>query len=901
MTGRTFGTYQLGDKLGAGGMGEVYRARDPRLNRDVALKILPAGFATDEDRLKRFEHEARTVGALSHPNIVTIFELGVEGGTPFIAMELVQGGTLRERLMSAAAAGHGLAPRKAIDFATQIAHGLAAAHEHGVVHRDLKPENIIVTPDGRLKILDFGLAKAADARAAGMSAESLETGFAPATAPGTVMGTVGYMAPEQVRAEASVDHRADIFALGAILYEMLSGTRAFHAGSAVETMSAIVKDDPADVAQTAADIPPGLARLVHRCLEKSPAERYQSARDLAFHLAALSADTGHRSGIGDTPAIRGHRSRALPIVAASIAGAIAGLAIAWFALRPAALEPTRFETFTYSGVDTGPAASPDGRTLAFSSSRTGQPRIWLRQLDGGGERALTAGPDDRVPRFSPDGTYLIFLRREGDKVMLVRTAVQGGEDRRLLNDVASADWSPDGSSIVFVTARGQTDQVIGIIRADGSGRRDLRTVKERTVVGVRWSPDGQSLVTVDLPITGTTSARVEIMSASGGEPRALRDPAAAGILSMPVWTKSSSEIVYASDPAGLQMVMTQSGHGTRMVAHNVRTDTVRTLFWTLHPSNFADIVAPGVLAFDSLQASSNLRAVSLGRTPGTTTQDSWLTRGSSIDRQPAISPDGNSVLFASSRNRNLDLWVLSRRDGALQRLTDDAAADWDPAWTPDGKGIIWSSNRGGNFEIWTAAADGSGARQVTHDGVDAENPAMTPDGQSILHWSANPAKVGIWKVRIDGSDAKRLVTGVFNAPEISPDGLYFAVSEAPQGEQRLIRVFRVADGTPVSFTITVERNGSIDPNYSRNRWMPGGKAIAFIGNDTDGQSGVFVQDFVPGQDTRASRRRLAGFIEGIQSESFGIARDGSLLVLAGFQLRSDVILAHDIPNLMPGR
>src|SRR5262245_3778127 len=295
MTGRTFGTYQLGDKLGAGGMGEVYRARDARLNRDVALKILPAGFATDQDRLTRFEHEALTVGALSHPNIVTIFELGVEGGTPFIAMELVQGGTLRERLMSGTTAGHGLAPRKAIDFATQIAHGLAAAHEHGVVHRDLKPENIIVTPDGRLKILDFGLAKAPDARATGASAESLETGFAPATAPGTVMGTVGYMAPEQVRAEATVDHRADIFALGAILYEMLSGQRAFQAGSAVETMSAIVRDEPTDLAQTTADIPPGLARLVHRCLEKSPAERFQSARDLAFHLAALSADTGHRS------------------------------------------------------------------------------------------------------------------------------------------------------------------------------------------------------------------------------------------------------------------------------------------------------------------------------------------------------------------------------------------------------------------------------------------------------------------------------------------------------------------------------------------------------------------------------------------------------------------------------
>ena len=741
-SGSRLGPYEVLGAIGAGGMGEVYRARDTKLNRDVALKILPASFAADAERLKRFEHEARTVGALTHPNIVTIFELGADNGAPYIVMELVPGGSLRERIEQSSATGHGLAARKAIDFATQIASGLAAAHECGIVHRDLKPENIVVTPDGRLKILDFGLAKALGPEGSSAAAGSVATGFMQGTSPGMVLGTVGYMAPEQVRGEATVDHRADIFALGAILYEMLTGKRAFSAPSAVETMSAIVRDEPADLARAAVDIPPGLARLVQRCLEKSPAERFQSARDLAFHLGALSGDSGQRSGIDTRPALRVRGSRTILMAATGIVGALAGLAIGWLALRQPAVEPPRFETFTYSGRDTGPAASPDGRTIAFSSSRTGHPQIWLRQVDGSGERALTPGPDDREPRFSPDGAYVIFLRREADKMMLMRTAVVGGEDRRLLDGVESADWSPDGASIVFATGRTQADYVIGIIRADGSDRRDLRTVKDRTPLSVRWSPDGRSLVVVDQPIASTTAAHVEIMPAAGGEALLLRDPAADNILSTPAWTSAGREIVYASGAGGRLLDFNSSA--ARMVAHDITADTVRTLFWTLRPSATVDVVSPGVLAFDSQQYSSNLRTVSLvRRTLGAAATDIWLTRGSSIDRQPVVSPDGNSVLFASNRSRNLDLWVLSRRDGSLQRLTDDAAADWDPAWTPDGKGIIWSSNRGGNFEIWTAAADGSGARQVTHDGFDAENPVMTPDGQWILHWSANPGKVGI--------------------------------------------------------------------------------------------------------------------------------------------------------------
>jgi len=243
--------------------------------------------------------------------------------------------------------------------------------------------------------------------------------------------------------------------------------------------------------------------------------------------------------------------------------------------------------------------------------------------------------------------------------------------------------------------------------------------------------------------------------------------------------------------------------------------------------------------------------------------------------------------------------VLSLKDGNLKRLTDHASVDWDPAFTPDGQNILWSSNRSGNFEIWMAAADGSGARPVSHDGVDAENPMMTPDGKWVLHWSSNPAKRGIWKVRPDGTDATWLLKGFYNSPEISPDGTYIATVEAPEGQRRRIRMFRLDNGAPVPFNIVVERNGSPNPNYGRMRWMPDGKAIAFAATGSDGVSGIFVQDVVIGQDTSSTRRKLTGFTTDFLTESFGLAPDGSAVVISFSETSADVRLAHGIPNLLP--
>ena len=657
LVGKRIGPYEIVSLLGVGGMGEVYRASDTKLNRHVAIKVLPASFAADADRLKRFEQEARTAGALNHPNLITVFELGVIQDAPYIVMELVEGETLRQRLTSVGETRK-LPVRKAIDFAMQMASGLGAAHDRGVVHRDLKPENVIVTPDGRLKILDFGLAKTLVAGSG--SSPAGETMMSPTeTEAGTVLGTVGYMAPEQVRGHAAIDQRADLFALGAILHEMLSGRRAFQGASAVETMNAILREDPPDLAREAGDTPPALARVVQRCLEKSPAERFQSARDLGFHLSALAGDSVQRSGAAAAVGARPKSSRGLVLAATAIAGAVAGLALGWVLLRQTPVEPVRFETFTYSGSDDSPAVSPDGRTIAFSSSRNGKRQIWLKQISGG-ETARTQGPDDDSPRFSPDGTSLLFLRNEGGHLNLYRMAVLGGEERRVLSDVEAADWSPDGAAIGFAAGSAQGEPVVGIVQADGGNRRNLHSAPGWTPVSVAWSPDGAWLLAGFKPGIGTTGAQLKLVPVGGGEPRVLQHPAAAGMcVGARVDRVRRNRLCHVSvrlsvglsgthragDSPSLRMTPGQTKSGLSSGPSSGRPP------WTS--------LTAGTLMFDAITFRQNLRSLPLRASPDT--NSIWLTRGSSIDRQPVFSPDSNSVIFASNRSRNLDLWVLSRR------------------------------------------------------------------------------------------------------------------------------------------------------------------------------------------------------------------------------------------------
>ncbi|HET8825418.1 MAG TPA: protein kinase, partial [Terriglobales bacterium] len=454
-SGTKLGPYEIESPLGAGGMGEVYRARDTRLGRDVALKILPESFAHESDRLHRFEQEARAVAALNHPNILAVFDIGESNGAPYLVSELLEGETLRVVLDRGA-----IPPRKAIDYAVQIAQGLAAAHEKGIVHRDLKPENVFVTKDARIKILDFGLAKVAQKASAATSDGATMTSSH--TAMGVVMGTASYMAPEQVRGE-QVDARTDIFAFGAVLYEMVSGKRAFRRDTAAETMTAVLKEDPAELTDTGHPVPPSLDRIVRRCLEKNPEQRFQSAKDLSFALSALS---GTDSSAVAKIAPSGKRAHALPLSAslAVMVLIVAALAI-WLLARHLGSEGRMQFAIPVTGEVSHMALSVDGSMLVFVSPKedSGLPVLFLQHV-GSPDVLMVPGTEGAsYPFWSPDGAYVAFFANG----KLQKVSVSGGAPQVLAN-VEAARGGSWGSRGVIIYAP-DSGSPLWRINSDGTG------------------------------------------------------------------------------------------------------------------------------------------------------------------------------------------------------------------------------------------------------------------------------------------------------------------------------------------------------------------------------------------------------------------------------------------------
>ena len=443
--GARIGPYEVGVLVGAGGMGEVYRARDARLGRDVAVKVLPASFSDDQDRLRRFELEARAASALNHPNILTIHDIGIQEGVPYVVSELLEGATLRERL-----GGKSLSQRKAVDYAVQMSRGLAAAHDKGIVHRDLKPDNLFVTPDGRVKILDFGLAKLMRTDRQADTERSTETGRTDA---GTVLGTAGYMSPEQVRGQAT-DHRSDLFSLGAVLYEMLSGRRAFKGDTGVQTMNAILTEDPPELATLNPTLSPGLERIVRRCLEKDPAHRFRSAHDLAFALEALSGS--ETSAASAAAAARPSGRRRAQAALAAFALVAFGGAVFYTGRRTAEPSLPSFQRLTFRrGAVMSARYAADGQTVVYAASWDGDPllRLFSTRVEGPESTRLDL-PDASLLGVSRTGELALALNHplvplwQGGT--LARVPLAGGTPRAVLDDVREADWSPDGSEFAVV-------------------------------------------------------------------------------------------------------------------------------------------------------------------------------------------------------------------------------------------------------------------------------------------------------------------------------------------------------------------------------------------------------------------------------------------------------------------
>jgi eukaryotic-like serine/threonine-protein kinase len=820
--GSRLGPYEILSPLGAGGMGEVYRARDTKLNREVAIKVLPESIAKDPNALARFEREAQSVAALSHPNILGIYDLGRDAGISYAAMELLRGETLRERLEDGA-----IPQRKALEYGLQIAHGLAAAHEKGIVHRDLKPENVFVTTEGRVKILDFGLAKVASA-----PTDLTKSPTVAPTEPGTVMGTVGYMSPEQVRGKAA-DHRSDIFSLGTILYEMLSGDRAFRGESAAETMAAIAQKDPRELAESAGRFPSSIERILRHCLEKRPEERFDTAHDLAF---ALETAIGSPSATTQAaPAIASRRGWLRPVLGllALLAALGAGFFLGGRQRAPTGSpQVTRLARLTYTSSSEWPSWSPDASLLAYASDRSGNFEIFVRRGVGGQDVNVTNDPaQDVQPAFSPDGNTIAFVSTRASRTglikiggTLVRTArtyggdlwvvpALGGAARRLAPDANSPIWRPDGKGILYVSGAENRRSILEVSPGGGAPRAILAGDDSSfEIARIACSPDGR-WVSFETQTEG-----IFLLPASGGRPHELLRGYSHG------WDGSSRRLHYvALDPQGGSRIQFTEIDPDRGVVRGVP----RTI--SLMTASLRDLA----VSRDGLQiavaeesGSRNLTRLPLAPGGGTPAgPEETLSTGRVTDGYPSVSPDGRRVAYVSDTLGHSESWVLDLASGRRERLSlpGEDISQVGPVWMPDGRrlllGRLLSGNVGSN---WIVAVDGSSSEEilsrVTRDGF-SSTLGPSPDGRKILYPQLVQRVQQVFLYDVSSRQSIQLTDSPGSKFDMiwSPDGRSIAVTALRDGVVQLFRM--AASGGPMQ-QLTTGYERMRHPFYSPDgRWI----------------------------------------------------------------------------------
>ncbi len=757
-SGESFGAYTILSPLGRGGMGEVYRARDNRLGRDVALKVLPVDAAEDPERIRRFEQEARAASALNHPNIVVIYETG-EAVPPgrdrparFLAMELLDGEPLNEVLM-----GGSLPIRKTLDYASQIADGLSRAHESGIVHRDLKPSNIVLTRDWHLKILDFGLAKL---RPFSAEDKTLEVTTDPTlTSPGTLLGTVGYMSPEQVRSEAATP-ASDQFGFGCILFEMLTGQRPFQRASPAETLSAILRDEPRLIEELNPSVPAPLRWIVERCLSKAPRDRYASTRDLARDIQKLkesATEAGFRSSI--TVALqKPRRLRAIRRAAAGIlllALMAGGSVFLWDRFR--ASPPPTFQRLTFRrGVVWRALFAPNTNSLLFTASWEGQPsRTYMTLPESAGlDRLLEAEP--AIPMaYSPDGSEVLVLigTFRPSFVMsgtLARMPALGGKPRRILEGAGWAGWSRAGGELAVVRDTG-TERVLELRDAEGN----LKRVLFRTTGALTWvsfSPDQKRIAFLHHPDPQSQPAEVRIVNPDGSDGRALTSKLhdCWGL----DWNPISGEVWFTGVEDERNTLWGVTMSGARRV---VTSFPDRAILESIHHSGDRCLISSGI---DSARL--------IVRQAGAPPRDlSWLAYSQVED----LSPDGRSVLFfdTARTKRSAGAWIRPIEGGDAVRLSD-----WDPGgFSPDGHWIIGlaPSARGTNQLALFPLEAGSG-RVIPTPGLDVTDPSFAgPD--TILFVGVRPGERQVWRIQTNGAGARPLGANC-ELPMASPSGREFS-------------------------------------------------------------------------------------------------------------------------------
>ena len=733
--GALIGHYQVLGSIGAGGMGEVYRARDTRLQREVALKVLPDLFAGDPDRRSRFEREATTLASLNHPNIAQVH--GLTDSPVALVMELVPGEDLAQHV-----ARGPVALEEAIAIASQIADALEAAHEQGIIHRDLKPANVRIRPDGTVKVLDFGLAKAITGlSASGASAQfNSPTVLSPAmTQLGVILGTAAYMSPEQARAKP-VDRRADVWAFGCVLYEMLTGVAPFRGDDASLTIAAILTKE-VDFARLPPDLPPAIHRLLRRCLEKDPAKRLNWIGD-----ARLELDEAKRTPADPVsePRASNRTSIAAPIatvIASLVLGAAAMWLIAGRALpRQATDQPADFvlrRLTELPGAESAPDISPDGRQIVFASRATGQSDVYLLRVGGARPINLTEGSpaDDRQAAFSPDGERIAFRsERDGGGIFLMGST--GESVRRVTTAGYDPAWSPDGKSIAFATEGvldpyARSSSISALWTADmASGQ--AKQLFAGDAVQPAWSPDGQRIA---YWANQNGQRDLWVIPAAGGTPVALTSDAATDW--SPEWSPDGHWLYFSSDrgghmnvwrvamaadgtPSGAPQPVTRSlmGVGYARLAADASRMSVMA-----YSRSFELAVAPFDPGTGRVGASSSISSTSLGWCSPSPTAD-WLA--------------------CSARGAQEDI-VLMRPDGSeTVRLLDDAPKDRNPTWSPDGSRIAFMSTRSGEWELWSVRRDGSDLRQMTDFKASIYEAVWSSDGKRAMTAGAGQARTWLF-------------------------------------------------------------------------------------------------------------------------------------------------------------
>ena len=778
----------------------MYRARDARLDRVVAIKVLPTSYSADAERLQRFVQEARSAAALNHPNILSIFDIGNEHGAPYIVSELLEGQTLRERIRSGA-----LSNRKAIDYGLQVARGLAAAHEKGIVHRDLKPENLFLTNDDRVKILDFGLAKLTRPET---SASAEEPTVQVNTEPGQVMGTVGYMSPEQVRGKAA-DHRSDIFAFGSILYEMLSGQRAFRGETAADTMSAILKEEPVELTEVARNVPPALERMVRHCLEKNPGQRFQSAGDLAFNLEALTdssvgSKTSAQAAIADAASLgtaTAQRKEGAPRGKLRVAAGALGLAalmlgVGWWLGRSSGRAPlAEYQAVTFRPGSIGNVRfTPDGSIVYSASWDGGASQLYVGRTDDPGSRELGL-KNAELLSISKSGELAVRLNSENlggwmETGTLARIPMSGGTPREVLDNVQDADWAADGENMAVVrylpeTQHWRLEYPIGKVLVDGTN----------WISHPKISPDGKWVAFADHEnAVGDDEGSVAAIESDGKDKEKILSSGWTSLQGI-LWSPTGDEIWFTSTHGG-------SGANPRAVTLSGTARTIANVpggMWLEDVRNGAVLIV------------THHRRIGIRGMPPEGKEErelGWLDWSVLGD----MTRDGHKVLFeeaAAGGGPNYTVFVRDSDGSPPVRIGEGSGL----AISPDAKWVITQAAKGGPLRLVPTGA--GEARQLTHDKVDYQKVRWLGGGKELL---ASGVESGHgardYVIAVSSGDSKAVtpesVVGVIPAP----DGR----STAVQGADGKWGIWPL-DGSglrPIP---------GLDSNYRVSGWSPDGASV----------------------------------------------------------------------------